>query len=267
MYTGQVSGIVNTVHNILKKQTWFNFQETKNSPEDKSKRKLADPPDKGGSKKTPPTTTVSSNKDNQCVSDAKHKTHTNISVDTGSPHDKGHKTQEKSDKLDKTEKLEKSEVKLFKPHKTESKAEKIEKTEVKANKHDRDSEEKNEKDNRADKDKVRTEKLEKSDWEKDPEPHSDSKLDFIDKTDRAKGADSRNEYSKEKLDEKPDKMEIDREDNREREHENVSYKDSASIPPIHQSGFNLQNSTATTPSIPSISRYLCIVCCSCCFQI
>ncbi|XP_053392878.1 cyclin-dependent kinase-like 2 isoform X11 [Mercenaria mercenaria] len=230
--------------------------ESKNSSEDKSKRKLADPPDKGGSKKTPPTTTVTPNKDNQSHSDAKNKTQTNNTLLDNS-HDKGHKTQEKSEKSDKQEKVD---VKVFKAHKADLKQEKHEKTEQK-NKQDRDSGEKTDKDHKVEKEKIKTEKLER-DREKDTESRCDSKLEnSIDRVERAKGTESKTEHSKEKGDikyekekrEKSEKSELEKEDNRDQDN-TVSYKDSSSIPPIHQSGFNLQNSTTTTPTIPSLSR-------------
>ncbi|XP_053392892.1 cyclin-dependent kinase-like 2 isoform X25 [Mercenaria mercenaria] len=229
--------------------------ESKNSSEDKSKRKLADPPDKGGSKKTPPTTTVTPNKDNQSHSDAKNKTQTNNTLLDNS-HDKGHKTQEKSEKSDKQEKVD---VKVFKAHKADLKQEKHEKTEQK-NKQDRDSGEKTDKDHKVEKEKIKTEKLER-DREKDTESRCDSKLEnSIDRVERAKGTESKTEHSKEKGDikyekekrEKSEKSELEKEDNRDQDN-TVSYKDSSSIPPIHQSGFNLQNSTTTTPTIPSLS--------------
>ncbi|XP_053392890.1 cyclin-dependent kinase-like 2 isoform X23 [Mercenaria mercenaria] len=231
--------------------------ESKNSSEDKSKRKLADPPDKGGSKKTPPTTTVTPNKDNQSHSDAKNKTQTNNTLLDNS-HDKGHKTQEKSEKSDKQEKVD---VKVFKAHKADLKQEKHEKTEQK-NKQDRDSGEKTDKDHKVEKEKIKTEKLER-DREKDTESRCDSKLEnSIDRVERAKGTESKTEHSKEKGDikyekekrEKSEKSELEKEDNRDQDN-TVSYKDSSSIPPIHQSGFNLQNSTTTTPTIPSLSRF------------
>ncbi|XP_060595269.1 cyclin-dependent kinase-like 2 isoform X20 [Ruditapes philippinarum] len=222
--------------------------ESKNSSEDKSKRKVADPPDKGGSKKTPPTTTVTPNKDNH--SDAKNKTNTsNTPVD--SSQDKGHRT----DKIDKSDKHEKVDVKVFKPHKGDIKHEKAE---IKTK--ERNSGEKN--DHKVEKDKVKPEKSEKSDREKDSESRSDSRLEnSIDRVDRAKGTESKTEYSKEKGDikqekekrDKLEKLEAEKDENHEQEN-TVSYKDSSYIPPIHQSGYNLQNSNTTTPSIPSLSR-------------
>ncbi|XP_060595264.1 cyclin-dependent kinase-like 2 isoform X15 [Ruditapes philippinarum] len=221
--------------------------ESKNSSEDKSKRKVADPPDKGGSKKTPPTTTVTPNKDNH--SDAKNKTNTsNTPVD--SSQDKGHRT----DKIDKSDKHEKVDVKVFKPHKGDIKHEKAE---IKTK--ERNSGEKN--DHKVEKDKVKPEKSEKSDREKDSESRSDSRLEnSIDRVDRAKGTESKTEYSKEKGDikqekekrDKLEKLEAEKDENHEQEN-TVSYKDSSYIPPIHQSGYNLQNSNTTTPSIPSLS--------------
>lgn len=233
--------------------------ESKNSSEDKSKKKLADPPDKSGNKKSPPTTVVS-NKDNQPHSEAKNKPHiTNAVVD--SSNDKGHKSQEKSDKLDKIDKHEKAEAKVNK-YKTELKLDRSEKTELKL-KYERNSEDKIDKENRIEKEKVKNEKYEKSDREKDVEYRTDSKLEHsLDKFDRSKGAESKNEHNKEKGDvkyekekrEKSEKLESEKEENHERDQDfSFSYKDSSSIPPIHQTGFNLQNSTNTTPSIPSLS--------------
>ncbi|XP_052265731.1 cyclin-dependent kinase-like 2 isoform X2 [Dreissena polymorpha] len=221
-------------------------KETKNSSEEKTKRKLPDPPDKSVSKKSPPTTTIDS--PNTPMAETVKQSSVNPTNGEASPAERGAKSQEVTEKSEKTEKT------VQKLHRSDSKLEKSEKMDF-----DRTSGEKLERElAKIERDKTRLEKI-----EKDTDVRNEIKLESS--LDRSKGAESKTEINKEKGDVKLDKLDREKREKsdksdegremKDREKENMfSYKDSTTIPPINPSGHSMHNSNNLTPSIPSLSR-------------
>ncbi|KAH3866369.1 hypothetical protein DPMN_029431, partial [Dreissena polymorpha] len=219
--------------------------ETKNSSEEKTKRKLPDPPDKSVSKKSPPTTTIDS--PNTPMAETVKQSSVNPTNGEASPAERGAKSQEVTEKSEKTEKS------VQKLHRSDSKLEKSEKMDL-----DRTSGEKLERElAKIERDKTRLEKI-----EKDSDVRNEIKLESS--LDRSKGAESKTEINKEKGDVKLDKLDREKREKsdksdegremKDREKENMfSYKDSTTIPPINPSGHSMHNSNNLTPSIPSLS--------------
>ncbi|XP_052265730.1 cyclin-dependent kinase-like 2 isoform X1 [Dreissena polymorpha] len=223
-------------------------KETKNSSEEKTKRKLPDPPDKSVSKKSPPTTTIDS--PNTPMAETVKQSSVNPTNGEASPAERGAKSQEVTEKSEKTEKT------VQKLHRSDSKLEKSEKMDF-----DRTSGEKLERElAKIERDKTRLEKI-----EKDTDVRNEIKLESS--LDRSKGAESKTEINKEKGDVKLDKLDREKREKsdksdegremKDREKENMfSYKDSTTIPPINPSGHSMHNSNNLTPSIPSLSSPL-----------